>query len=110
MKKYDLSMRIYEREDRISNKIVDIGGYAVQCAGVGVVLECEDNYGEYLLTAHNEDGECIDSKVVGLETASKILAFEEDFAEKVLYLDIKESGLNKEVCRDALNNPFIANF
>lgn len=110
MEKYNLEMRLYEREDKISNEIVDMERYTVQCAGVGIILECEDNNGEYSLTAHNEDGECIDSKLVGLETASKILAFEEEFSEKVLYLDTKESELNKDICRAALNSPFITNF
>lgn len=110
MKKYDLEMRLYGREDKISNEIIEIGRYTVQCAGVDIFLECEDKDGEYFITAYNENCECIDSKLVGLRTASKILAFEEEFWEKVRYLNIKESGLNKDICRAALSNPFIANF
>lgn len=107
MNKYDLSMKLWEREDIIINEIVDVGRYSVQCAGVDIILECEKYYGDYYLKAYNENFDCIDSKIVGLETASKILAFEEDFSEKVKYLNVRKSELNVEICREALNSPFI---
>lgn len=106
MKEYSLEMR----EDTISKEIIDNGIYNVKCGGVDIILECIDDCGEYFITAYNENWECIDSKLVGLERASKILAFEEEFSEKIIYLNVRESGLNKENCREALNNPFIANF
>lgn len=103
MKEYSLEMR----EDTISKEIIDNGIYSVLCGGVDIILECEDQCGEYFLRAYNIDYECIDFKVVGLGTASRILAYEEELGEKVKYLSTKKSGLDPSICKDALSIPFI---